>query len=257
MKRKRKVRKRIDPYRQVQARQRRAANVARQESLRKAGLDLGHPVHSRPTPFIESLHPNAPLAELKTSYLNYFVKPNELSSSIERSAALTKPREIDGDDSANADRLEIFEAQHENAVKAMNLITDLGNSSQKDRTRVNVMRCIEEFGRHRTDEILPAKPRSSQHPLNEGSSEVIPARAGPDTGSSEVQVAILTAKINVLAANLGGQDKINKRNLRLLVHKRQKHLNYLRKQDRGGPRWRNLVEKLGVNDGMWRGEISL
>ncbi|KPI42970.1 uncharacterized protein AB675_2098 [Cyphellophora attinorum] len=178
MKRKRKVRKRIDPYRQAQARQRRAANVARQESLRKAGLDLGHPVHSRPTPFIESLHPNAPLAELKTSYLNYFVKPNELSSSIERSAALTKPREIDGDDSANADRLEIFEAQHENAI-------------------------------------------------------------------------------NVLAANLGGQDKINKRNLRLLVHKRQKHLNYLRKQDRGGPRWRNLVEKLGVNDGMWRGEISL
>jgi ribosomal protein S15P/S13E len=42
-----------------------------------------------------------------------------------------------------------------------------------------------------------------------------------------------------------------------MVHKRQKLMAYLRRQDRGGPRWQNLVEKLGLNDAMWKEEISL
>ena len=85
----------------------------------------------------------------------------------------------------------------------------------------------------------------------------VPKRAGPDTGSSEVQIAILTTKINVLAANLHKKDKDNKRSLRLLVHRRQKLLQYLRRKERGGPRWQNVVEQLGINDAMWKGEISL
>ena len=88
-----------------------------------------------------------------------------------------------------------------------------------------------------------------------------PPRAGPDTGSSEVQIAILTAKIRVLANELeakrGHKDKINKRNLRVMVHKRQKLLKYLRKKERGSDRWRNLVETLGLAEGTWKGEISL
>ena len=86
------------------------------------------------------------------------------------------------------------------------------------------------------------------------------ARAGPDTGSSEVQIAILTAKIRALATALereGRQDKMNKRNLRVLVHRRQKLLRYLRRKERGGPRWQHLVEKLGLTEGTWNGEISL
>lgn len=90
--------------------------------------------------------------------------------------------------------------------------------------------------------------------ISEGS---VPKRVGPDTGSAEVQVAILTTKINVLADNLGKKDKHNKRNLRLLVHKRQKLLKYLRRKERGGPRWQHLMDKLGLGDAMWKGEISL
>jgi len=85
-------------------------------------------------------------------------------------------------------------------------------------------------------------------------------RAGPDTGSSEVQIAVLTAKIRTLADFLetrGKTDKVNKRNLRLLVHRRQKLLLYLRRKERGGPRWQNIIDTLGLTEGTWRGEISL
>lgn len=85
----------------------------------------------------------------------------------------------------------------------------------------------------------------------------VPKRSGPDTGSSEVQIAILTTKINNLANNLHNKDKNGKRDLRLLVHRRQKLLKYLRRKERGGPRWQNIVELLGINDAMWKGEISL
>jgi ribosomal protein S15 len=85
-------------------------------------------------------------------------------------------------------------------------------------------------------------------------------RKGPDTGSSEVQIAILTAKIRHLANHLervGNSDKINKRNLRLLVHRRQKLLQYLRKKERAGPRWQRCIDMLGLTEGTWRGEITL
>jgi len=52
-------------------------------------------------------------------------------------------------------------------------------------------------------------------------------------------------------------DKMNKRNLRLLVHRRQKLMAYLRRKERGGPRWKNVVEMLGLTEGMWRGQIVL
>lgn len=52
-------------------------------------------------------------------------------------------------------------------------------------------------------------------------------------------------------------DKVNKRNLRLLVHRRQKLLRYLERKERGGPRFQNVVDVLGLTEGMWRGEISL
>lgn len=169
------------------------------------------------------------------------------------------------------------EKDHDNAVQAIEYITSLRNASSKDKTRINVQRCIETFGRHKTDARLPPKPASlgptpSRAALDEdvpptleetrraelmAELAAIPKRAGPDTGSSEVQIAILTAKINVLANNLHNKDKVNKRSLRLLVHRRQKLLKYLRRKERGGPRWQNIVEQLGINDGMWKGEITL
>ncbi len=55
-----------------------------------------------------------------------------------------------------------------------------------------------------------------------------------DTGSSKVQVAILTQRINQLSEHLEShpKDDHSRRGLLGLVGKRRKHLNYLRLQDK-------------------------
>ncbi|KAL2431368.1 Small ribosomal subunit protein uS15m [Exophiala dermatitidis] len=264
--RKRKARRHIDPYRLAQARQRKAANLARQKVLNaERKLALGDPVRSRPTPFIESLHSSTPLEAVKKSYLNYLLKQEDLEKSVEYSRWLTEPlpesNQVPGANDNLEQKIQEHAASHENASKALLAITSLDSGSSKDRTRVNIQRCIEEFGRHNTDKVLPPRLQSKQAPPasseEAGAAVVVPKRVGQDTGSPEVQIAILTAKINVLADNLHKKDKSNKRHLRLMVHRRQKLMAYLRRQDRGGPRWQNIVDKLGLNDAMWKGEISL
>lgn len=150
-----------------------------------------------------------------------------------------------------------MQEEHEIAQEALKRISSLSLGSSKDRLRVNTQRCIETFGRHNTDQKLPAR-RTSKASRNQA--EKFP-RIGQDTGSSEVQIAILTAKIRALADGLElrgtPSDKMNKRNLRLLVHRRAKLMNYLRRKERGGPRWQNLIDTLGLTDGTWKGEISL
>jgi len=229
---------------------------------------MGDPIRSKPTTFIASLSSKQLPAVVSQSHLNYFVKPDELKESLAYSKWLTEPIPNQNQSTLDPAYEEVQKqkhaSQHENAQRALAAITALENSSSADRTRINIQRCIEEFGRHNTDAILPPKPASkvisNVTAKKEDSSQIetVPKqRAGPDTGSSEVQAAILTAKINVLADNLYKKDKHNKRALRLLVHKRQKMLSYLRRKERGGPRWQNLVEKLGIGDAMWKGEISL
>lgn len=157
---------------------------------------------------------------------------------------------------------------HERAAEAIARITALENGSSKDRMRVNITRCVETFGRHNTDRIFPPRAPTMRvvdgtevHPIRpETNIAATNKRIGPDTGSSEVQIAILTAKIKTVAdflATRGKGDKHNKRNLRLLVHRRQKLLQYLRKKERGGPRWQHCIETLGLTEGTWKGEISL
>ncbi|KIW23599.1 ribosomal protein S15 [Cladophialophora immunda] len=265
--RKRKVRKHVDPYRLAQARQRKSANLARQKVLQaERELALGDPVRSQPTPFVNSLQANAPISTIKESYLNYFLKPEDVQKSLEYSKWLTEPlpesNPVVGGEARLAERIKEHAASHGNASKALLAIASLENASSKDRTRINIQRCIEEFGRHNTEGVLAPGLQSKQNTRKEGegtdaSTVPVPKRIGADTGSPEVQIAILTAKINVLANNLHKKDKSNKRRLRMMVHKRQKLMAYLRKQDRGGPRWQNVVEKLGLNDAMWKGEISL
>ena len=63
------------------------------------------------------------------------------------------------------------------------------------------------------------------------------ARDEKDTGSPEVQIAILTNEINE-------QDKSSKRGLLIKVGKRRSLLNYLLKTD--VKRYRAVVEKLGL-----------
>ncbi|KAG0653014.1 putative 37S ribosomal [Hyphodiscus hymeniophilus] len=277
-------RKHKDPYALTQSKQRKSVNLARREVLAVERREaMGDPVRGVSTPFLESFDNVGGSAVLmtttstgspkdgvqittKNALLNHFLTPTELEESIKHSHSLTAPMEPKNRDITDPVK-EAEEKQkhldgHARATTALARIVSLANASQKDKTRANIQRCVETFGRHNTDEIL--RPRAAINPhfadkTVEGSGKA--PRAGPDTGSSEVQIAVLTAKIRVLATRLemkGGQkDKVNKRNLRVLVHKRQKLLQYLRRKERGGDRWTNLVGTLGLSEGTWKGEISL
>ena len=67
-----------------------------------------------------------------------------------------------------------------------------------------------------------------------------------DTGSPEVQVAILTARINELTEHLRvhKHDNHSRRGLLMMVGKRRKMLDYLAHKDIN--RYRALIAKLGI-----------
>jgi ribosomal protein S15 len=192
--------------------------------------------------------------------LSYGVRPSEFEEAAKRARLLTQPLYRAFSDVLN-DEFLAHKAEHENATTAMARILSLTNGHYTDRRRLVRQQCVEKFGRHRTDQHLEPKPPADvpRDPSLPPPPQKTP-RAGPDTGSPEVQIAILTMRIRSLASHLAGKgrtDKMNKRNLRLLVHKRQKLLKYLRRQDRGASRWQYVMETLGLTERMWNGEISL
>ena len=67
-----------------------------------------------------------------------------------------------------------------------------------------------------------------------------------DTGSPEVQIAVLTARINTLTEHLREhkQDNHSRRGLLMMVGKRRSLLDYLAKKDIN--RYRAIVAKLGL-----------
>jgi len=71
-------------------------------------------------------------------------------------------------------------------------------------------------------------------------------RKPSDTGSSEVQVALLTARIQELTEHLKHhqKDHHSRRGLMLLVSKRRALLDYLRRKD--GERYGALIQRLGL-----------
>jgi small subunit ribosomal protein S15 len=72
------------------------------------------------------------------------------------------------------------------------------------------------------------------------------AREAGDTGSPEVQVAILTDRINTLTDHFKDHHKDNhsRRGLLMMVNKRRSLLDYLKKID--GERYAALIAKLGL-----------
>ncbi len=72
------------------------------------------------------------------------------------------------------------------------------------------------------------------------------ARSEGDTGSPEVQVALLTHRINHLTGHLKEHehDHHSRRGLLLLVGQRRRLLNYLNRTDI--ERYRSLIERLGL-----------
>ena len=67
-----------------------------------------------------------------------------------------------------------------------------------------------------------------------------------DTGSPEVQIAILTYRINDLQAHFKANPKDNhsRRGLLQMVSKRRKFLNYLMKNDIN--RYREIIDRLNI-----------
>lgn len=67
-----------------------------------------------------------------------------------------------------------------------------------------------------------------------------------DTGSPEVQVAILSERITNLTAHLGnhGKDFHSRRGLLMLVSRRRRLLDYLKRTDE--KRYSTLIERLGL-----------
>jgi small subunit ribosomal protein S15 len=67
-----------------------------------------------------------------------------------------------------------------------------------------------------------------------------------DTGRTEVQVALLTERINLLTDHLRahGKDHHSRRGLLMLVGRRRRFLNYLQRNDL--ERYRSLIRELGL-----------
>ena len=71
-------------------------------------------------------------------------------------------------------------------------------------------------------------------------------RGSDDTGSPEVQVAILTSRIQTLTEHFKthAKDNHSRRGLLMMVNKRRSLLDYLRKEDE--QRYMDLIAKLGL-----------
>jgi small subunit ribosomal protein S15 len=67
-----------------------------------------------------------------------------------------------------------------------------------------------------------------------------------DTGSPEVQIALLTTRINQLVEHLKAHkhDEHSRRGLLKLVGQRRRHLAYLSRKD--AARYKEIVERLGL-----------
>jgi small subunit ribosomal protein S15 len=98
-----------------------------------------------------------------------------------------------------------------------------------------------------TPDVLPTThhPRQS---MSIDSSTVIQEnkRSDNDTGSPEVQVALLTARITQLSEHfkMHKQDHHSRRGLLMMVNRRRSLLDYLHRKD--GERYKALIQKLGL-----------
>jgi len=72
------------------------------------------------------------------------------------------------------------------------------------------------------------------------------ARGADDTGSPEVQVAILTSRIQTLTEHFKthAKDNHSRRGLLMMVNKRRSLLDYLKREDTA--RYSDLITKLGL-----------
>ncbi len=126
-------------------------------------------------------------------------------------------------------------------------MTDVGPACLHDAVGRGPVRVSPE-DRRRQNSHQPKKSgrtwRSTKKPRPRSATEY--ATAEGDTGSPEVQVAVLTKRIADLTEHLKvhKHDHHSRRGLLLLVGRRRRLLNYLQKKDIA--RYRSLIERLGL-----------
>jgi small subunit ribosomal protein S15 len=104
-------------------------------------------------------------------------------------------------------------------------------------------------GPDRWGALPPEEPEGQFVPLTQDVKKQIIAEYGAnaqDTGSAEVQVAMLTQRIRDLTEHLKEHkhDHHSRRGLLLLVGQRRRLLNYIAKTDIN--RYRSIIERLGL-----------
>lgn len=207
------------------------------------GQPIGEPIELPTSPNVRSM----------------LLSSDEIKSALNWSYELNRPlQEAISDPQREQLEKKVHEEHHSKASIVLDRITSLENSGAKHRKHANIERCIQTFGRHNTDQTLRPPPKGV---LKEGEEAYVATpRAGPDTGSSEVQIAILTVKITRLAQLFEGgknkHDKHNWRNLRNLCHRRQALLRYMERKEQGSERWQHMLSTLGLSPATWKEQIS-
>lgn len=122
------------------------------------------------------------------------------------------------------------EEEQQQSAAALARILDLRNASGKGIQVENTRRIVQHFGARENDQ-------------------------GPDTGSPEVQAAILTYRIRNLAEHLGQarHDHSNRRSMAKLVHQRARVLRYLKSRD--PIRYQAFLPRIGVEARAVEGEV--
>lgn len=102
----------------------------------------------------------------------------------------------------------------------------------------------------RVKQVLPVLlAKEDKVPLSKNEKEAIIqeyGRASNDTGSPEVQIALLTTRINQLTEHLKSHkhDEHSRRGLLKMVGQRRRHLTYLSRKD--PERYKEIIKRLGL-----------
>ncbi|KAL6949854.1 hypothetical protein ACO0QE_000518 [Hanseniaspora vineae] len=205
----------------------RQKNEAKQASLEDS-LDIVDPVLGRTdTPFITRV-----LAELKEPgvLVNQYSKQEveKLIGLAELTKQEEKAQSLGGDLPESSVDSSVYLEKLENRKEAMLRILNLKNASSNDRLKLAIEMARKEFQR------------------KEG-----------DTGSSEVQAAVATVRIHMMAKHCKEhkKDHANLRQLRILVQQRQAMLKYLKREDSERYYW--TITKLGLTDPSISREFNL
>ncbi|ORE07172.1 hypothetical protein BCV72DRAFT_112603 [Rhizopus microsporus var. microsporus] len=179
---------------------------------------------SRPAPFFETLlTPADAYQQHKTGYMHFLDEKDQQFLFEE-----TPKKVVEASHTAAVDGMESALKQEQDKVETLQKIISLQNGNAKAVQIYNIHKAIDWFKR------------------KEG-----------DTGSPEVQAAILTVRIHNLNNHLSQhrKDKHNYKQLRTMVHDRAKILKYLKSKD--PQRYYTCLEQLGLQPRAVEGEITL